>query len=247
VTAAAARPRRHLDPAMSVVWAGNRFALKRSDGSVAHDLSPAQALAVLLLAETGSEEAVKLHAAHLHPTVGTALDQVVARFPTYLRGDERRTIDYRWWGEHLPRATAPPRREEAAPASITWLLTLECNRRCPYCFYRILPVSGEQRGWPRDSLLRGDRALEIIREMARIGTADLYLTGGEPMLRPDIVELVREAATAGIRVHIVTKFAIDRTTAGALAEAGLYRITVSLDDLRPDVARRLTGAANYPA
>ena len=48
----------------------------------------------------------------------------------------------------------------------------------------------------------------MVREMARIGAADLYLTGGEPFLRQDLPELVEEASAVRVRTHAVTKAAL---------------------------------------
>src|SRR5262245_51331892 len=85
----------------------------------------------------------------------------------------------------------------------------------------------------------------MVREMARIGAADLYLTGGEPFLRQDLPELVEEASAVRVRAHAVTKLKISRQFAGRLARAGINSITVSLDDGRPAQAAALAGAPGY--
>jgi PqqA peptide cyclase len=235
----------YLDPSVAVGWRNDRYTLDHSGVELSHELSPEQALALLLLGDLGDASLARETAREIDPALAGGIDQVVARFPAYLRGSERRAIDGDWWGQRLSSAVGRLRVEQAAPASVTWLLTLECNRRCPYCFYRIIPVDGSERRWPRDATLRGEAASAVIAEMIAIGVADLYLTGGEPMLRPDINSLVAQASNGGIRVHMVTKFAIDDVMARGLAQAGLSHITISLDDLRAEVGRSLTGTADY--
>lgn len=236
-----------LDEVVSVIWTGDRFALSHAKAEITHDLSPGQALALLLLGECGDLDLTRATMSAVDARLVPELDHVTNRFPSYLLGSTARKLDVGLWGNALKLAPSRPRIDQAAPSSITWLLTLECNRRCPYCFYQIIPVRSEEARWPTDAALKGALATERIAEMGRIGVADLYLTGGEPMLRPDIYDLVREASTRGIRVHMVTKFQMRRAQAEALAEAGLHHITISLDDLRPAIARRLTGAQDYPA
>ena len=81
--------------------------------------------------------------------------------------------------------------------------------------------------------------------MAHVGASDLYLTGGEPLLRKDIVEIIAAANRKRVRVRVVTKYAVTSEFARELAEAGLYGATVSLDDARPHVASALAGAPGY--
>lgn len=236
-----------LDEAVSVCWTGERFVLRHSGGNIDHDLSAGQALSLLLLGENGNPETTRSTIAAVDGRFAHELDHVIMRFPTYLRGSKARKMDVGLWGNALQSSPRAPRPDQAAPSSVTWLLTLECNRRCPYCFYQIIPVRPETGRWPRDAALKGPTAAERIAEMGRIGVADLYLTGGEPMLRPDIGSIIAQASSHGIRVHMVSKFHMHALQAEALADAGLHHITISLDDLRPAEGKRLTGASNYPA
>src|SRR3954454_18874384 len=94
---AASRPL-FLDPEVEVAWAGDGFQLQRRDGSLAHDLSPAQALALLLLADSGDQTLARATAEAAGPALASGVDQVLHRFPAYLRGDTARPFDPRWWG-----------------------------------------------------------------------------------------------------------------------------------------------------
>lgn len=142
--------------------------------------------------------------------------------------------------------TRPPRRA-VAPRAVTWLVTIGCNRRCPYCFYDVFPHAADELVSPPDATLPLERAIEMVREMGRIGAGDLYLTGGEPLLRADLADVVTEATAAHVRTRVVTKFSIDPRRARQLAAAGLTAVTYSLDDARPREAAIHAGARDYLA
>jgi radical SAM protein with 4Fe4S-binding SPASM domain len=230
-----------------VVWSGAEFQLSAPAADIFHPLSPAEALALLLLGQIGAISDVHRYLGRLGPAFPAALERVTHRFATYLGTGTGSRFDPAWWGEKLPFAKVRASNREAAPASITWMVTLECNRRCPYCFYKIIPARDGTRHRPRDATLSTQDALQMIEEMARIGTADLYLTGGEPLLRDDLPDLIASAAAFGIRPHVVTKYAIDRQMAERLAASHLHHLTISLDDLRTGPATQLTGVSDYPA
>jgi len=85
----------------------------------------------------------------------------------------------------------------------------------------------------------------MVEEMAAIGAADLYLTGGEPLLRHDLLKIIAAASRRRVRVRVVTKYPVTQEFARELAAAGLFAATVSLDDARPHVAAALAGAPGY--
>jgi radical SAM protein with 4Fe4S-binding SPASM domain len=85
----------------------------------------------------------------------------------------------------------------------------------------------------------------MVEEMADIGAGDLYLTGGEPLLRQDLLNIMGVAKSLGVRTHVVTKYPVENDLAERLRAAGLTGITISLDDARPHVAAALAGAPNY--
>ena len=117
-------------------------------------------------------------------------------------------------------------------------LTDRCNLRCTYC----MPPEGLD--WmPDEQLLTNDELVRLLRiGVERLGIRTVRLTGGEPLLRPDLPEII--AAIAGLSprpaIAMTTNGIGLATRAGRLKDAGLDRINVSLDTLDPDRFRRIT-------
>ena len=105
-----------------------------------------------------------------------------------------------------------------------------CNLRCVYC----MPEHGVNFLNRRDRL-KAEEILRISRVAAGLGVHKIRFTGGEPLARGDIVELVEETArTSGIRsVHLTTNGVLLARFAAALRSAGLHGLNVSLDTLDP--------------
>jgi GTP 3',8-cyclase len=123
-------------------------------------------------------------------------------------------------------------------------LTDRCNLRCSYC----MPPEGLD--WlPAPEVLTGDEVTRLIRiGVETLGIREVRFTGGEPLLRRDLVAIV--AATAALNprpeMSLTTNgIGLDRRAA-ALRDAGLDRINVSLDTLRPEVFRKLTHRDRLP-
>lgn len=117
-----------------------------------------------------------------------------------------------------------------------------CNLRCSYC----MPEESLQgRGifLPGSKLLTDEEIESLVRAFVRLGVHKLRLTGGEPMLRPGLVELVRRlSAVEGIDdLAMTTNATLLPRMADALKEAGLGRITVSLDSLDEAVFAGMSG------
>jgi cyclic pyranopterin phosphate synthase len=117
-------------------------------------------------------------------------------------------------------------------------LTDRCNLRCTYC----MPEEGLQ--WlARPDLLDDDEIVRLVRiAVTELGVRDVRFTGGEPLLRPGLVGIVERCAALDPRprISLTTNGIGLGRTAGALRAAGLDRVNVSLDTLRPDVFHRLT-------
>jgi GTP 3',8-cyclase len=116
-------------------------------------------------------------------------------------------------------------------------LTDRCNLRCAYC----MPPEGLD--WlPSPTLLTDDEVVRLARiGVERLGITEIRYTGGEPLLRRGLADIV--ARTAALRprpeISLTTNGIGLGRLAGALAEGGLDRINVSLDTLRPEVFRSL--------
>ncbi len=116
-----------------------------------------------------------------------------------------------------------------------------CNFRCPYC----MPADqvDDAHGLDAASRLSFDEIETLVRGFVQLGVRKLRLTGGEPLLRKRLPELVRRlAAIDGIEdLALTTNGSLLAAHAQALRTAGLLRITVSLDTLDPDLFRELSG------
>ena len=117
-------------------------------------------------------------------------------------------------------------------------LTDRCNLRCSYC----MPPEGLD--WlPKPEVLTGDEVARLVRiGVEALGIREVRFTGGEPLLRRDLVAIIAAAAALSPRPEIsltTNGIGLDRRAA-ALRDAGLDRINVSLDTLRPEVFRKLT-------
>jgi cyclic pyranopterin phosphate synthase len=116
-----------------------------------------------------------------------------------------------------------------------------CNFRCPYC----MPADriADNHGLDSASRLSFDEIETLVRGFARLGVTKLRLTGGEPLLRKHLPELVaRLVAVPGIDdLALTTNGSLLAAQARALRDAGLKRLTVSLDALDPALFRALSG------
>ena len=116
-------------------------------------------------------------------------------------------------------------------------LTDRCNLRCDYC----MPAEGLD--WlPKPELLTDDEVVRLVRiGVERLGIAEVRFTGGEPLLRRGLLDIVARTAELRPRPEIsltTNAIGLDRLAA-PLHAAGLDRINVSLDTLRPETFRTL--------
>jgi cyclic pyranopterin phosphate synthase len=118
-------------------------------------------------------------------------------------------------------------------------VTDRCNLRCTYC----MPLEVTFR--PREELLSYEEITRVVRVAAGLGIRTLRLTGGEPLVRSDIDELVRQVnAVPGIAdVALTTNGLLLADQADRLWRAGLHRLNVSLDALREDVFEKIARRA----
>jgi radical SAM protein with 4Fe4S-binding SPASM domain len=127
--------------------------------------------------------------------------------------------------------------EFARPYVISWNLTYRCNLACEHCYLDAggAPQVGTENFADR-SELGTDECFRVIDEIAAFAPECLtILTGGEPLLRRDILEIVRRAAERELWVVVGTNgVRITENLASCLAEAGARGLSLSLDALDPD-------------
>jgi len=116
-----------------------------------------------------------------------------------------------------------------------------CNYRCPYCMPE--GQTPEETALDRASRLDFDEIETAVRAFVRLGVSKLRLTGGEPLLRKDLPVLVaRLAGISGVEdLALTTNASLLARQAQALRDAGLHRLTISLDALDPALFRALSG------
>jgi cyclic pyranopterin phosphate synthase len=117
-----------------------------------------------------------------------------------------------------------------------------CNFRCPYC----MPEDKYHKDFQflsADQRLSFDEIVRLARLFASLGVHKLRITGGEPLLRANLPELIAELdAIDGIDdIALTTNGILLAQHAAALKAAGLDRVTVSLDSLNPEVFRQMSG------
>ncbi len=122
-------------------------------------------------------------------------------------------------------------------------VTDRCNFRCPYCMPKE-QFGSKYHFLPRSSLLSFEEIHRIVRIFASLGVRKLRLTGGEPLLRRDLDRLIRMLAEIPQidDLSLTTNGALlTREAARRLKEAGLQRISISLDTLDEEVFQAMNG------
>lgn len=127
--------------------------------------------------------------------------------------------------------------------SISYLrisLTDHCNLRCVYCMPEDMSFQ------PNEAMMQDDEVLLFVRLFAQLGFHKFRLTGGEPTVRANIVDLVSAITrTPGVdSLTMTTNGVLLSKLAHPLAQAGLGRVNISLDTLDPHKFRRLTRWGN---
>ncbi len=125
--------------------------------------------------------------------------------------------------------------------SITYLrlsLTDQCNLRCRYC----TPGAGQKLR--RAALLRYEELLRFVRIAVDLGVRKVRLTGGEPLLRHEVLPFITDlAAVPGLAdIRITTNGVLLEQCAEGLYAAGIRKLNISLDTLQPERYREITGA-----
>ncbi|TGN40403.1 GTP 3',8-cyclase MoaA [Marinobacter confluentis] len=114
-------------------------------------------------------------------------------------------------------------------------VTDRCDFRCVYC------MAEEMTFLPRQQVLTLEEIARVARTFVSLGTEKIRLTGGEPLVRKDILELVKEIGSFGLRDFAMTTNGSQLPTmAQDLRKAGLKRLNISLDSLDAEKFHRIT-------
>jgi len=127
---------------------------------------------------------------------------------------------------------------ENRPQVVSWNVTQACNLRCPHCYLGAAKRAAHE--------LSTAEALSLIDELAALGAELLILTGGEPLLRRDLLALARRASGRGLMVVLGSNGTLlNAHAARALKQSGVRGVGISVDSLDPekhDAFRGVRGA-----
>jgi radical SAM protein with 4Fe4S-binding SPASM domain len=127
----------------------------------------------------------------------------------------------------------------ASPLHVVVVLSDACNLRCVHCSTAAGPR--QRNGFSHDEAVR------LLDDLARFGVIDVSLSGGEPLMREDLAELVRHGTSVGMRVGTSTNGTLlSARRAAELRDAGLSRLQVSLDG-REATHDRIRGRGSFAA
>ncbi len=122
-----------------------------------------------------------------------------------------------------------PPREPSKPLTMLLLVNRGCNLRCSFCDL-----------WEGKEDIPLDKAIRLLDEARAIGTRTVVLTGGEPLLHPDLFAIARAAKDRGMGVNITTNGTLVERHHDALVAAGVDSLSLSIDGL-PETHDRLRG------
>ncbi len=136
-------------------------------------------------------------------------------------------------------ASSASSEQKFVPRLVAWELTRHCNLNCIHC------RAAANRG-PYENELTTEECLRILEEIREVGNPIIILTGGEPLLRPDIFEIARRASELGFRPVMATNGTlITEEVVQKMKETGIARVSISLDGASAkahDEFRQMPGA-----
>ncbi len=109
---------------------------------------------------------------------------------------------------------------------VVWNVTKRCNLRCVHCYASADPS-------PHPDELTTEEGMALLEDLAQFGCPVVLFSGGEPLMRPDILDLIKRAVDLGMRAVLSTNgVLIDRALAKELKKLGLSYVGISMDGLR---------------
>src|SRR5881396_2109165 len=138
------------------------------------------------------------------------------------------------------------------PYALLAEITYRCPLHCPYCSNPVaFPVAASlceaprrpQGGGYRDSELTTDEWKRVIREAAALGVLQIGFSGGEPLARHDLADLVHAAREANLYTNLITSgISLDDERVHLLRDAGLDSVQLSFQSDKPDLSDEIAGA-----
>ena len=108
---------------------------------------------------------------------------------------------------------------------VVWNITQRCNLKCVHCYSR-----SENKKYSNE--LSTDEGIQLLDDLAGFGSPVVLFSGGEPLIRPDILKLIQHATVSGMRAVLSTNGTlIDESVATKLKDIGLSYVGISLDGL----------------
>src|SRR6266545_1812638 len=234
-----------LHPAFELRLRNRRAYLdRRADDQPVAGLSPLEAVTVGLMdGELTADDLVGLLARAGRPDTAPIVPALLGRLGPLLVDGLSRTTRYSLesLAAVLPVDLGEGLRPLPGPVVLHWWVTSFCPKRCVYCFAN--PQVGAQAP---DAVLTRTELQRVFAEGVTLGARRLLVAGAEPLLRPDLPEVLGDAVTAGLLPLLTTKHRIDRSLARRLAAAGLRHMSLSLDTLDAAESKTLVGSAGYP-
>lgn len=114
------------------------------------------------------------------------------------------------------------------PLYLGWDVTFRCNFKCGYCSVDKMVDAGKKE-------LSTEECINLVRDAGKAGVWILGITGGEPLLRPDLPIIIKEAKKAGLNVNINTNASMLKRKAQELVDSGLDAITVSVESHNAEI------------
>ena len=121
--------------------------------------------------------------------------------------------------------------QKRIPHTINFAITSKCPYRCPHCLY----------GKRKKGDLSTNQILDLIKEIKDLGTAILGITGGEPMLRSDLEEIISAASPELATIVYSTGYNLNKKRAEKLFKAGVGWITVGIESTDADFQDKVRG------
>ncbi len=124
--------------------------------------------------------------------------------------------------------SAAPTSEKYVPLVVSWNVTLKCNLKCAHCYINAAETELSDE-------LSTDAAKMLIHQITEVSRPLLILSGGEPLLREDIYEIIRYGVDRGLRMGMGSNgMLIDDEVTRRLEEAGMGTVAISLDSSTPE-------------